>query len=265
MVAVFGARSYGWQSWLFAAGLILGLASLGISKRWGTLLLVALWLGLPLAALALIASEHFFDFRYLIFLLPMVLLLAAEGVGRLAAFLARAVPLRALKHLQPALALALAVLLFVPANSPALASYYRGEKENWRGIAQFLAQNALPGDAVYVSPRYWANPLLYYEPEFQTRLVGGSSKDLSQLTAAAVRQPGLWFLRYAGPLGDPTGQLTAWAVGQGFVLLIDGSACGSGIDVYYGRSGAQSDVRKARLALAAAEFCPTDPRFHQGP
>jgi hypothetical protein len=265
MIAVLGARAYGWQVYLFSVVLLLGLIRLGLRKKWNTLLLMGLWFAVPLAALSAFSGTHFFDFRYVIFFVPLLLLVAAEGLagtGWLLAGRHRGLPVH---RPGPVLTMGLAILLFLPANSPALRTHYRWEKENWRNIGQFLSDNLLPSEAIYVSPRYWSYPLIYYQPALQKLLVGGRVQDVSELVAAAGRQPGLWFLRYAGPLGDPTGQLQTWIEQQGYVLLIDGRACGSGIHVYYGRSGNGTEERKAELMRKAAEFCPGDPRFQPSP
>ena len=134
----------------------------------------------------------------------------------------------------PVLALGLACLLFVPANWPALKVYHRSEKENWRGIAAFIGENLYPDEAIYVSPQFWANPLLFYRPSVEPQVVGGDY-NVNSLARAAEQHAGLWYLRHVDPIGDPKGELTGWVTAQHFDLLIDGYACGWGIHVYYRR------------------------------
>lgn len=261
MLVVFGSRASGWQVYLLAAALLLGLATLALRSKWSSLLLAGLWFAVPLSALTALAAAHFFDYRYVIFFLPVLLLLAAEGLaaaGRLACRLLRRPGEGRVAEL---LAAGLAVLLFLPANFPGLRAHHRWEKENWRGISTFIAENLQADEAVYVSPRYWAHPMLYYRPQLKQRLVGGSAEDVSQLISAAQGQPGLWFVRYSGRLGDPTGNLGAWLDEHGYVLLVSARSCGRGIHVYYGRTGDGAEARQADLLEKAARFCPGDGRI----
>ena len=265
MLAVYGSRSYGWQVYLFGAAIVLGGVKLAFGRKWETLLLVGLWFALPLAVLSAFSTAHFFDLRYVIFFVPVLLLLAAEGVTVVRRLLGRLAPQPQTARLAPVLTLGLAVALFLPANYPGLRDHFHWEKENWRGISSFIRSNVLAGDAIYVSPRYWSNPLLYYQPSLGERLVGGSAEDVNQLILAAQRQPGLWFVRYSGTLGDPSGELTSWIAEHGYVLLIDAKACGYGIHVYSGRTGDDADARLAALIEKAAKFCPIDARFGRIP
>jgi 4-amino-4-deoxy-L-arabinose transferase-like glycosyltransferase len=259
MVAVFGARTYGWQFWLFATSFVLGLASLAMGKKWLSLALVALLLGFPPVLLSLVPSQHFFDYRYLIFALPWFLLVTGEGISLVASLPSRLGWLVRYRHLQPLLALGLALLLFVPANLPALADYTRWEKENWRGIGQFVVENLQSDEAIVVSPRYWADTLVYYQPSLEAFLAGGLQ--VAELEGIAGRYGGLWFVRHAAPLGDPSGELSAWVRQQGGELLIDAQACGAGIHVFYLRFGVDTEAASSVLLDKAASFCPSDPRF----
>ena len=267
MLAVFGARSTGWRLWLFAISILLGLAILVARKRWSVLLLVVSWFAAPLTGLTIIASQHFFDYRYLIFILPVFLLVVAEGLAWVVSLLMR-VPLFGRgtgtpqdRPLEPLLALGLAALLLVPSNLPALRDHYRWEKENWRNIADFVERNREPDEAIYVTPLFWANPLLFYQPSFEALLAGGAPNNLYQLQQATKQYPGLWYLRYVGSLADPSGRLTTWINDQQFELLIDGGTCGYGIHVYYRRFDELAQSRQSELLRQAALFCPMDPRF----
>jgi 4-amino-4-deoxy-L-arabinose transferase-like glycosyltransferase len=264
MLTVFGGRATGWGLWLYGISLLLGFVSLAVHEKWHVLLLAVLWLAVPLVGLTAVSSQHFFDFRYLIFILPLFLLVTAEGVCWVASLLLRAARIPS-RQAQPVLALGLACLLFLPANSPALKVYHRSEKENWRNIARFIRENLQPDEAIYVSPQFWANPLLFYQPSLEPYVVGGTSVNVKYLAQAAEQHAGLWVLRHVDPIGDPTGALTQWVTAQGFDLVIDGYACGWGIHVYYRRADDQAPAKRAELLRRAADFCPTDPRFQSPP
>jgi hypothetical protein len=154
------------------------------------------------------------------------------------------------------------LLLFVPANFPALRHHYHWEKENWRGIGEFISENIQPDEAIVVSPYYWSQTLLYYQPSLLSHLEVGS--ELRQFQLAAQQYPGVWFLRHSRSIGDPTGTLTAWATDQGFEKLVNSRTCGWGIHVYYGRFDDQAATREADLLKEAAVLCPNDPRFRKG-
>jgi len=265
MISVFGPRAYGWRLYLYAAALLLGVVAVVARRRWQALVLIGLWFAVPLAVLTAFAAAHFFDFRYVIFFLPVLLLLVAEGLAAGSRLACRLVPGANVARSAPLLATGFALMLFVPANYSGLRAHYLWEKENWRGISSFVSDNLDSGDAIYVSPRYWANPMLYYQPSLRKWLVGGSAEDVSQLVAAAEAQPGLWFLRYSGKLGDPTGQFQTWLDQRGFVQLVDGHGCGSGIHVYYGRTGDGAMTRMAELLAKASRLCSTDTRKRRTP
>ena len=261
VAGVFGAQApdLGWQFYLFVGSILLGVISLLLRKKWGTLFLIALWFGLPMAALAIISSQHFFDFRYLIFLLPLFLLLTAAGVTAVTSVLTKSRWLSRFPQAHSILGLGLACLLFVPANLPALREYSHWEKENWRGIGFFVRDYLQPDEAIFVVPHFWAFPLLFYQPSLEPHLAGGES--VEQLRNVAQQHAGIWYLRFGGPLADPTGEITDWITEQEFELLVDVWACGHGILVYYRRFDDLTEMRHAELLRAAAEFCPTDPRF----
>lgn len=261
LVAQYGPSAYDGRLVPYVAAAGLGLARLAVRRRWAALGLVALWFGVPIAVLSVVPSQHFFDFRYMIFLLPMLLLVVAEGTAAAAALVLRALPTGKRGGALPAATLALAAVVFFPTNLPALRDYQRLEKEKWREVGEFVAGNLLLSDELYVAPLYWSHPLLYYQPELEPFLRGGSAEDLSQLERLAGRAKGLWVLRYGGTLGDPSGKLTEWLDGQGFERLIDAHACAAGIYVYYRRFGDRAAERHEEVLRQAAAFCPADPRF----
>ena len=261
MVWFFGAKRYGWQLTLFLAGFLLGTLSLSLRKRWRSLFLIVAWFATPLAALALVPAKHPFNYRYLIFMVPLFLLMTAAAVARACSLCFRTEGSTRAQVLHPLVTVGLTALLFVPAILPALREHIRWEKENWRGIGGFVQESFLDDEAIHVAPLYWSYPLLFYQPTLEPYLVGGPARGTSQLEHAVRRSAGLWFLRTANPLGDPTGELTTWVNDTGFELLIDGFQCGWGIHVYYRRADDAAAGRHAELLRLAEAFCPSDPRF----
>jgi mannosyltransferase len=263
LLVVYGPRVYGWQEVLFGVSFVIGLVSMVLRQRWPALWLTLLWFAIPLGTLVVTSSAHFFDYRYLIFFVPIFLLATAAGISYIARLMVRIGGRRDSLRLSMIAAVGLTVLLFVPANLPGLRTYYASEKENWRDVGTFIRANLMADETVYVTPTWWARTLQFYQPSLDPVLILGNGIDLQQLQEAAAQHAGLWYVRYAASFADPTGALTAWVIDQHFDLLVD--ACGYGVYVYYKRFDGLSTVRRANLLCRAAEFCPRDPQFQISP
>ncbi len=129
--------------------LALGLFFLGLANcKRKQFSLIASWLAVPFIFTFLVPTEHGFDPRHAIFVVPVYLLAIARGLARFIAILDRA--LRRTGRTQKwliALSSSLVVVLGL-ANVAALRDYYRWEKEDWRSAAQYLKEHMLPGDLV---------------------------------------------------------------------------------------------------------------------
>jgi hypothetical protein len=152
-------------------GVLLGLMALGLLltlyRRQGrAALFVLLWLTVPFVVLAVMKSPRPFVERYVIFVPPLGLLLAGQGVvalGEGAAFLARRWNAGITRR---------ATLLVVSGGlvvllASSLAAYYAANREADR-LDQTLAiveRHAGPGDLVLVSPRFVVRPLRTHDAE----------------------------------------------------------------------------------------------------
>ncbi len=144
-------------------GAILGLAALGLlatlyRRRWRSVVFAFLWLALPFLILSVLKSPRPFAERYLIFVPPLALLLAGEGVttvGRLAAIRDRGTP-AAGRILTLALAAGVALLFTAP-----LQTYYARNRaaDRLEQTVAVLEDHVRPGDLVIVSPRFFVRPL----------------------------------------------------------------------------------------------------------
>ena len=146
-------------------GAILGLMALGLlltlyRRQWRAALLVLLWLTVPFVVLAVMKSPRPFVERYVIFVPPLALLLAGQGVVALAegaAFLARRwIGGIARRATLLVVSVGLAALLV-----SSLVAYYTANREADR-LDQTLAiveRHAGPGDLVLISPRFVVRPL----------------------------------------------------------------------------------------------------------
>lgn len=146
-------------------GLILGLIGLGLAvtlyrRRWQAALFAALWLAIPFVALSVLKSSRPFAERYVIFVPPVALLLAGQGVvalGELAGAVGR---WRSAEGMRRATAVAISAglgLLFV---TPLSAYYAEGHTaDRLDQTLKVVEARAGPDDLVIVSPRFFVRPL----------------------------------------------------------------------------------------------------------
>lgn len=129
--------------------LALGLFSLGLAScSREQLSLIASWLAVPFLFMFLFTSEHHFDPRHVLFVLPAYLLAIARGLARVISFLDQALrPTGRAQKWLIALTSLLVVLFGLTSVAP-LRDYYHGQKEDWRSAALYLKGHMLPGDLV---------------------------------------------------------------------------------------------------------------------
>jgi 4-amino-4-deoxy-L-arabinose transferase-like glycosyltransferase len=182
----------GWLQGLAVGFMGLGLVGSLVQRRWQAALFAALWLVTPFLILAIIKSPRPFAERYVIFVTPVLFLLAGQGMaaaGRALGALSRRGNSRSIRWATTgALAIGLALLLIPP-----LRSYYTSNRTEDR-LDQTLTvveQNARPGDLVVVSPRFFVRPLAVNGAEVLYLTKHLSSVDLDALTARYQR---MWIL-----------------------------------------------------------------------
>ena len=129
---------------LWLGFLMLGLATCG-RKR---LVLVLLWVGVPFAFVAVTATTHGMHPKYVLFILPLCLLVIAGGIAAATTFLTSALRIRCHPEERLLLTGAATVALFGVLSMQPLRAYYAQEKTDWRGAAQYLASNMGQGDIV---------------------------------------------------------------------------------------------------------------------
>jgi tetratricopeptide (TPR) repeat protein len=112
-------------------------------------LLLGLSVSVPVVFLGLMEPEHFLAPKYVLYLLPLYLLVTAKGLSALAELLHR--PLQSHwgeRHWLPPIAQALPVLLLGALSVAPLVGYYRWEKEDWRSAEAYLHEHMAEGDIV---------------------------------------------------------------------------------------------------------------------
>lgn len=146
-------------------GVIMALMAIGLSatlyrRRWWVALFIVLWLAVPFLILSVMKSPRPFAERYVIFVPPVALLLAGEGVvtlGQLAGKVTQRwnVPL-VREIIIAALTIGLVLLFAAP-----LQAYYAANRAEDRldQTLEVVERHAQADDLIIVSPRFFVRPL----------------------------------------------------------------------------------------------------------
>jgi len=162
--------------------------------QWRAVLLTLLWLAVPFAILAMIKSPRPFVERYLIFVPPMALLLAGQGVAAIGRGLATWGPLRRnrLAWLGTASAVACCVALTLLLVRPLRVYYAENRVVDRLGeTVVVIERNARAGDAVIVSPRFFVRPLTANGADL---LYLSQHLSPAELDSLAARYDRIWLL-----------------------------------------------------------------------
>ena len=117
---------------------LLGLASSG----WRRKVLILLWMGVPFVFVSLITSWHDAHPRYVLFILPLYLLVIARGLACGVRFLGLHLPgIEGNRQGLVPVVTASAALVFACFNVAPLSNYYVTQKSDWRAVAEYLQQS----------------------------------------------------------------------------------------------------------------------------
>jgi tetratricopeptide (TPR) repeat protein len=195
-------------SWILGLLFLFGLIATGLRRQIKTLLLVLVWLALPFLVLFVVPSRHFFDIRYVIFILPMFHLVVARGLiglGELLAWLPVGTGgFRPMARRAWVIFLPLLVLFTI---GP-VAEYYAVEKEDWRAAVNYLKAHSQPGDLIVcdgarstgaADGRRPYKAMIYYFPEaFEKNVVVLQQQSAQAIAPIAGEERGVWGLVYGG-------------------------------------------------------------------
>ncbi len=150
----------GWLQALVVVLAAVGLLGTALGGRPLLALLAALWISLPFVILSVAPSPRPFEERYVIFVLPMLLLLVSQGVVVVGQGLVRLVPggrgVLAGRAATAGLAAALVLLLLRPLQ----VSYaYNRSASRLEEVLSIVERHAGPGETILVSPRFIVRPL----------------------------------------------------------------------------------------------------------
>ncbi|MGQ9627530.1 MAG: glycosyltransferase family 39 protein [Anaerolineae bacterium] len=209
----FGAGG-GFTFCLFLALFLLGL----FSGRRAALLILSV-IAPTLAVLPFIGGTYPLAYKYVVFILPMYLLGISRGVIAFGEMTFRCLALwkcQAPGIVVRSMAACLAAGALAWLSLVAAFGYYQTEMEDWRGLADFLRQNVLRGEAVISAPfspaldtSFESHVLSYYNPipeEGVDFLIVGS---VAEIEEACRRYTRLWFA-LTPPYSDLEPELKEW-------------------------------------------------------
>lgn len=154
----------GWRFYPYFILAVIGIISLLFRKNTKTILiLLLLWITLPFLFLRLIQVGHWFEEKYFIFIIPVYLILVAEGIiasSLTISQLAKIIPLKSKDYLRKTiLALVqIAVLIFIveaainPIKTRADYGFpFKGDvRYSWRKVYDYLKEKLQKGDRVWL-------------------------------------------------------------------------------------------------------------------
>lgn len=183
LIKELGDNSYP-VSALLLIGLITGIRALERHGRRRTLMWLLAWLvpSIPLVLVVEYWSGYFFAIRHILHATPPLVLLAGYGLSYVGE---RLTILERLPYRVSAPAILYAGLMCLLAIGVG-ALHWRKEPVDWRGVAQFTARAAQPGDAVSMP---LVAPLLeYYEPQLAPLRTDDLDPGLGSLARPEIRR-----------------------------------------------------------------------------
>lgn len=215
-ILVILARNFSAEGWV--QGLLLGVALMGVVALAGA----REWKQLTLLAPPLLAAPLFFAIakypfipRYVLFLQPLYLLLAARGIVGLADLGTRLTAPRAAqaegvqastarRAVGPLMAAATATLVLGAFLRTTGGAYAQSKPVDWRSLAVYLQTHAQPGDVI-ISSLHWADATLqhYLNPSFQIEIFASAQLEEATLQSGTKR---IWLIQPVEQSSDLTNE-----------------------------------------------------------
>ncbi len=211
--------------WLFNGVAGLGLLYLLTRQKYHLSLLLGLWLIIPIVAIVafLVYRGTFFAPRYIIPILPAYLILLTAGILALPRWLECAEP----RWVRGVLFLGLASLVFIALGANLARVYAKGENEDWRLVAKFLAHNTQPDDAIIVVNA--ESTMNWYYPPAHAELDNFDTLSAIEAKVAQSRRSWVIVSIFSNYLGEEVLKIRAWLGEQGAIRLVFDPV----IDVFY--------------------------------
>lgn len=127
-------------------------------RRPGRFFLVLLWIFLPIAILIIFKAKHFFNVRYIIFILPVYLICTAYGIKTLLSLISRSIKklIPFLKRIDFILIFFLVlIIILIRINYPLYEKFYTAEKDNWKAAVKYVKEHANNDDLILADHGAW--------------------------------------------------------------------------------------------------------------
>jgi mannosyltransferase len=180
----------GWRILILLVPVAVGMV-VSVRDRRGQLWLACSWILVPFALLAAVPAGHGFRPRYVLFMLPMYLILAARGLTAANGFVHQRLSVGGQRARIMGLAFLVGVIAL--ASIPAIRAHYGEDRVDWRAAAALVAARISPGEVI-VSPGPFPQVVMpRYEESLAEAvfLIGGSELFLSQDETSGG---GVWFV-----------------------------------------------------------------------
>jgi len=180
----------GWRILILLVPSVVGLLAAARGQR-RQLWFACCWFMVPFGVLLVVPAGHGFRPRYVLFMLPLFLILAAKGLTVISAAVGQRVPEASQRSRLVGLVVGVGVIALV--SVPALQAYYEEDRADWRSVARLIASQLGPEDVI-VSPGPFPQVVM---PRYEKRLgeavflIGGSEV---YLAAEDAQGGGVWFV-----------------------------------------------------------------------
>lgn len=144
---------------------LISLVSLFVQGNWKIAVLMITWMIVPFVFLYFVkTSTPRFNFRHLIFILPLFLLVLAKGITSVSRYIGDVVRRIRPSFFLPSQLIGAFIIVGIigGASATSINAYYGFQKEDWRGVSSFLKERVRPGDAIIQLSLWPRDGIPYY-------------------------------------------------------------------------------------------------------
>jgi mannosyltransferase len=180
----------GWRILILLVPSVVGLLA-AARGQWKQLWFACCWFLVPFAVLLTVPAGHGFRPRYVLFMLPLFLILVARGLTFVSTSIRQRVPRSNQRARLVGLVVGVGVIALI--SVPSVRAYYEEDRADWRSVARLIASRLGPEDVI-VSPGPFPQVVM---PRYEKKLgeavflIGGSEVFLA---AEDGLRGGVWFV-----------------------------------------------------------------------
>lgn len=183
-------------------------------KREQSLLLGLLFI-LPFIASFILAAKMPFSSRYLLFILPIYIVIISRGITGTSDFLFSPKKPSSKKNESDVVNMyftTLVLLIILLLSFSSLSSYYSTlQKNDWRTATSYLGEISSPGDVIVFLPGYMTQPFEYYYSSDDRIIAGASSSETLMDVNSKYSNSKIWYvITWDISAADPAGDALKW-------------------------------------------------------